>query len=241
MFYDIPMQFKSGEFKLEKIPTAREFDEENHYETDGMLCLEYDEESRILDYNEPKSYDTVSIYSVPENAVKDTLKAVYDGNGELERIKLADKDKTRLVYIRYVNMKASHDSVYDFIKKQSKKIAKAIMKREEKLARIFIESFYDGDAVDIAVKTATPAEMQAVIDENDGDTECADYSGDYPVESRIEIDRETLRVMLLCSHEDYRDTLFSVSAVNVKEYIEKHVLDNIDKTEDFKFICEAYD
>ena len=232
MFYNIPMQFKSGEFKLKELPRA---------DKNNALRLEYDKDYEMLEYNMIKWDGTARIYSVPKNAVKDTLTVVYDGNGELERIELADKDKTRLVYIRYVNMKASHDSVYDFIKKQSKKIAKAIMKREEKLARIFIESFYDGDAVDIAVKTATPAEMQAVIDENDGDTECADYSGDYPVESRIEIDRETLRVMLLCSHEDYRDTLFSVSAVNVKEYIEKHVLDNIDKTEDFKFICEEYD
>ena len=241
MFYDIPIQFKGGEFKLDEIPTAQEFDEENHCETDGMLCLEYDEEYRILDYDMIKWDGTARIYSVPENAVKDTLKVVYDGNGELERIELADKDKIRLVYIRYINMKASHDSVYEFIKKQRKKLAKAILKRNEKLARIFIESFYDGDAVDIAVKTATPAEMQAVIDENGGDTESADYSGNFPVESRIEIDREILRVMLLCSHEDYRDTLFAVSAVNIKEYIEKHVLDNIDKSEDFKFICEAYD
>lgn len=232
MFYNIPMQFKSGEFKFKELPRA---DKKN------ALRLEYDKDYEMLEYDMIKWDGSVRIYSVPKNAMKDTLTIIYDGNGELERIELADKDRTRLVYIRYVNMKASHDSVYDFIKKQSKKIAKAIMKREEKLARVFIESFYDGDAVDIAVKTATPAEMQAVIDENDGDTECADYSGDYPVESRIEIDRETLRVMLLCSHEDYRDTLFAVSAVNVKEYIEKHVLDNIDKSEDFKFICEAYD
>lgn len=239
MFYDIPMQFKSGEFKLEEIPTAQEFDEENHYESDEMLCLEYDEENHVLDYNEPKSYDTVSIYSVPENAVKDTLTVVYDGSGVLERIELADKDKTRLVYIRFVNMKASHDGVYEFIKKQRKKLAKAIMKREEKLARIFIESFYDGDAVDIAVKTATPEEMQAIIDKYGEDS--GNYSGNFPVENRIEIDLDTFRVMLLCSHEDYRDTLFAVSVVNIKEYIEKHVLDNIDKSEDFKFICEEYD
>lgn len=241
MFYDIPMQFKSGEFKLEEIPTAQEFDEENHYETDGLLCLEYDEEQQILEYNEPESYDTVSIYSVSENAVKDTLKAVYDGNGELERLELVDKDQTRLIYIRYVNMKASHDSVYGFIKKQQKKLTKAIIKRNEKLARIFIETFYDGDAVDIAVKTVTPEEMQAVIDENGGDVESADYSGNYPVESRIQIDLDTFRVMLLCSREDYRDTLFAVSCVNIADYIEKHVLDSIDRTEDFKFIREAYD
>lgn len=241
MFYDIPMQFNSGEFKLEEIPTVQEFDQENHFETDGMLCLEYDEEQQILEYNEPKSYDTVSIYSVSENAVKDTLKAVYDGNGGLERLELVDKDKTRLIYIRYDNMKASHDSVYGFIKKQAKKLAQAIMKRDEKLARIFIESFYDGDAVDIAVKTATPEEMQAVTDENGGDVESADYSGEYPVENRIELDNETLRIMLLCTDGKYRDKLFAACVDEIADYIKKHVLDSINKTDNFRFICEAYD
>ncbi|MDE7398779.1 MAG: hypothetical protein K2N06_04535 [Oscillospiraceae bacterium] len=232
MFYDIPMQFKSGEFKFKELPRA---------DKNNALRLEYNKEYEILEYDMIKWDGTARIYSVPKNAVKDTLVVAYDGNDELERIELSDKNKTRLVYIRYVNMKDSRDSVLKFIRKQAKRLSHEIMKRNEMLSRIFIESFYDGDAVDIAVKTATPEEMKAVIDENGGDTESADYSGNFPVESRIEIDRETLRVMLLCTSEDYRDTLFSVCAVDVKEYIEKHVLDNIDKTEDFKFICEAYD
>lgn len=231
LFYDVPLEYKEGEFTVE---------ETDSIDADDFLELEYDEEYEILSYDEPKSENTINIYSVPQEAAPNT-KAVYDNNGELERLELVDKDKMRLVYIRYINMKASHDNVYGFVKKQAKKLAKAIIKRNERLARLFIESFYDGDAVDIAVKTATPEEMQTVIDENDGDVDSANYSGNYPVESRIQIDLDTFRVMLLCSHKDYRDTLFAVSCVNIREYIEKHVLDNIDKTEDFKFICEAYD
>lgn len=231
LFYDVPLEYKMGEFTVE---------ETDSIDTEDFLELEYDEEYKTLSYDEPKSENTVNIYSVPQETVKD-IKAVYDDSGKLSRITLTHDGKERLIYIRYDNMKDSRVSVLEFLRSREKKISDEIAKCGGTFARIFIESFYDGDAVDIAVKTATPAEYKAVIDENGGDTESANYSGEYPVENRIELDNETLRVMLLCTDEKYRDKLFAVCVDEVADYIEKYVLDSIDKIDNFRFIREEYD
>lgn len=231
LFYDVPLEYKMGEFTIEKTDSI---------DADDFLELEYDEKYKTLSYDEPKSENTVNIYSVPHEAVKDT-KAVYDDRGKLSRITLTHDGRERLIYIRYGKMMDSKVSVLEFLRNREEKILSEITKRGGMFARLFIESFYDGDAVDIAVKTATPEEMQAVIDENGGDVESADYSGEYPVENRIELDNETLRIMLLCTNGKYRDKLFAACVDEIADYIKKHVLDSINKTDNFRFICEAYD
>lgn len=109
------------------------------------------------------------------------------------------------------------------------------------LTRIFIEKFYDGEAVDIAAKTATAEEVQAVIDEYDGEIAAADNSGNFPLENRIGLACETLGVMLMCADGLLRNRLFDKAVETFAERVRSRVLKKGEFTEDFRFIVEEYD
>ena len=128
-----------------------------------------------------------------------------------------------------------------FVKAEADKISDVIIKRKQTLQRIFIEKFYDGEAVDIAVKTATAEEVQAVIDKYDGEITAADNSGNFPLENRLELDRETLGVMLMCTDSLLKNRLYNKAAETFAERIKSRVLKKIRTTEDFRFIMDEYD
>ncbi len=118
-------------------------------------------------------------------------------------------------------------------------ISKEIIGKKQTLSRLFIEYFYDGEAVDIAAETATAEETQAVIDYYKGDITAADNYGNF--NNRIPIDLEALGVMLMCTNGDFRSMLFYKAVETFEERLKNRVLDKIGKTEDFKFISEEYD
>ncbi len=244
----IPLRFKAGKFRL---------DELNGGDEDLTLC--YDEKWELVTYNVPEYENEVRVYTVPRELMPGALSAVYGDNGELERVELDEGDKTRLIYIRYADNELAKSGVLNFVEEQADKIADEVIGRGQKLARLFVGHFYDGEAVELAVKPATAEEMQAVIDEYDGDDEVdeydedaeadeydedidvADYSGDYPAQNLIMADCETLGVMLMCTDGDFQSELFELAAAAFEERIKSRVLNKIDKTEDFKFISEEND
>lgn len=229
--YIVPLKFKAGAFKFNELDPS-----------DGdTLTLCYDEKYQLLTYDAPLYGNEVRIYTVPREQMPNGLTAVYDNTGTLDKIEFAGGERTRLFYIRFKNISKSERGVLKLVKEEADKISKEIIGRKQTLARLFIEKFYDGEAVDIAVKTATAEEMQAVIDEYDGELRTADNSGNYPVENRIELDREALGVMLMCTLCHFQNMLFNKAAEAFEERIKKRVLDKIDKTDDFKFICDEYD
>lgn len=229
--YIVPLQFKAGEFKFNELNAA-----------DGdTLTLCYDEEYQLLTYDAPLYGNEVRIYTVPRELMPNGLTAVYDNNGTLDKVEFSEGERTRLFYIWFKNINKSERGVLKFVKEDADKISKEIIGRKQTLARLFIEKFYDGEAVDIAVKTATAEEMQAVINKYDGKLITADNSGNYPIANRIELDREALGVMLMCTLGHFRNMLFNKATEAFEERIKKRVLDKIDKTDDFKFICEEYD
>ncbi len=232
MNYNIPMRFKPGQFK---------FGELDNGEKGENLKLCYDEKWELVTYDAPVYENEVRIYTVPRALMPNALTAVYSDGGELEKVELSEGSRTRLIYIRYADSECSKAGVLKFIEEQADKTADAIIARGQKLSRLFIGRFYDGEAVEIAVKTATAEEMQAVIDEYDGDTEAADNSGDYPAENMIMPDCETLGVMLMCTDCDYQSELFDLAAAAFEELIKERALDKIDKTDDFKLISEEND
>lgn len=59
----------------------------------------------------------------------------------------------QLIYIYYKDVMVPERVILKFIKAEADRISDVIIKRKQTLARIFIEKFYDGEAVDIAVKT----------------------------------------------------------------------------------------
>ncbi len=247
----IPLNFKAGKFKLDELNGG-----------DENLTLCYDEQWELVTYDAPEYENEVRIYTVPKEPMTGALTAVYGDSGELERVELAEGDRTRLIYIRFADNELAKAGVLNFVEEQADKIADEIIGRGQKLARLFVGHFYDGEAVELAVKTATAEEMQAVIDEYDGDDgddevdeydedteadeydediDVADYSGDYPAQNLIMADCETLGVMLMCTGGDFQSELFELAAAAFEERIKSRVLNKIDKTEDFKFISEEND
>ena len=228
--YKIPRKFKAGEFKFTELDSSDECIEPNYDETYGLLT-----------YEAPMYENEVRVYCVPKELMPNALAALYGKNGELEKVTLAEGERVRLIYIRFKDIMKSESGVLKFVKEQADRIAQEIIKRKQTLARLFVEKFYDGEAVDIAAKTATADEMRAVIDEYDGDVTTADNSGNYPSENRLAVDDETLGVMLMCTNGEFRSMLFNKAAETFEERLKSRVLDKTDKTGDFKFISEEYD
>lgn len=230
--YKIPLKFKAGEFKFGELPD---------YKPDECLELDYDNEYQLIDYSVPMYGSEARIYTVSRELMPNALTALYDKNGELNNVKFDDNERTRLFYIRYKNISASERGVLKFINEQADKIAKEIIGRKQTVARLFVGKFYDGEAVEIAVRTATTEEMREVIEYYNGDVTAADNSGNYSVEKMMTVDYEPLGVMLMCTNGDFRSMLFNKAEKTFEERLKSRVLDKIDKTEDFKFISEEYD
>ncbi len=229
--YKIPLKFKAGEFKFTELNVS-----------DGeCIELNYDETYGLLTYEAPIYENEVRVYSVPRELMPNALTVLYDKNGELDKVTLAEGERVRLIYIWFKNIEKSESGVLKFVREQADRIAQEIIKRKQTLSRLFVEKFYDGEAVDIAAKTATVEEMRAVIDEYNGDVSTADNSGNYPVEKMMTVDYEPLAVMLMCTMGEFRSMLFNKAAETFEERLKSRVLDKIDKTEDFKFISEEYD
>lgn len=230
MEYNIPLKYQAGEFKFNELGSA-----------DGdMLVLGYDTEWQLLTYSAPMYENEVRVYTVPRELMPNGLTAVYDKDGVLDRVGLNDGERTRLMYIWFKNINRSRSVVLKYVKEQADRMSKEILGRKQKLARLFFGKFYDGEAVEIAVKTATAEEVQAVIDKY-GEKASADNSGNYPVEKMITLEYEPLAVMLMCTSTYFQSMLFGLAADAVEERIKKKVFDKIDKTDDFRFISEECD
>lgn len=230
--YKIPLKFKAGEYK---------FDELNADDGSAALELDYNTEYQLITYDVPLYGGDARIYTVPRERMPDALTAVYDKNGELESVGFDDNGRARLFYIRFKNTGIPGSGLMKFVKEQADGISAEIIGQKQTLARIFVEKFYDGEAADIAVRTADADEMRAVIDKYNGSARAADNSGNYPIANRRELDRETLGVMLMCTDGNLRNMLFDKAVKAFAERLESRVLKKIKTTADFKFICEEYD
>lgn len=226
--YKIPLKYKPGEFAFHEI---------NNDEGD-CLTLDYDNEHQLLTYNVPLYGGEARLYTVPRELMPGALTALYDNNGNIEKVMLSG---TRLLYIYFKNVMAPERVILKFVKAEADRVSDAIMKRKQTLARIFVEKFYDGEAVDIAAKTATAEEVQAVIDKYDGDVTAADNSGDFPIENRLALESEALGVMLMCADGLLRNRLFEKAVETFAERVKSKVLKKSKTTEDFQFIVEEYD
>lgn len=230
--YKIPLKFKAGEFKFSELNLGKE---------DESLNLDYDTEYQMITYKVPMYENEARIYTVPRDFMPGALTAVYGDSGELDKVNLVEEERTRLIYIRFKNIKESEKIVLKFVKEQADQMCAGIIGRKQKLARLFFGKFYDGEAVEIAVKTATAEEMKAVIDEYDEELDTADNSGNYPVENMLMLDYEPLGVMLMCTNCNFQSMLFGLAAAAVEERIKSRLLNKIDKTDDFQFISEEWD
>ncbi len=230
--YEIPMRGETGKFRFDALDMGK---------TKESLFLCYDEEHELLTYDVPMYGNEARIYTVPKNQMPDGLTIVYGDSGKLDRVELVEAGCSRLLYIQFQDDGEAKECLLNFAKAQVEHIFADIIGRKQKLARLFLETFYDGEAVEIAVRTGTREEMKAVIDACGGEPAAADNAGDYPIENLIMFDNETLGIMLMCTDCDFQDELFDTAVETVEEQIRKRIPDEIEKTDDFQFILEEID
>lgn len=226
--FKIPLKGKAGEVMFNEMDPA----------VGDCLTLDYNDEYQLLTYNVPLYGGEARLYTISRELMPTALTAVYDNNGDINKVMFSG---TRLIYIYYKNVMMPERVILKFVKAEADKISGTIIRRKQTLARIFVEKFYDGEAVDIAIKTATAGEVQTVMDGDGGEAAAANNSGNFPVENRLEIDRETLGVMLMCADSLLQYRLFGKAAEMFAERVRSRVLKKIKTTEDFKFIVEEYD
>lgn len=226
--YRIPLKFSTGKYNLTELAsTDRDFLEMNL------------DKYGILTYSVPKCGTEVRIYSVEPEVLKNTMKAQYDNSGNLEYVDFKRNNRRELIYIRF-DEESAKMTIYQFAMFQADMISEKIIHRREKMSRIFIEYFYDG-SVDFAVKPCSVEDFRQLADSCGNRIDILDNSGAYPHENRIECDRDTLSIMLLCTPESLSTELFYFAVYVMTEKIKANVLDKIEKTDDFKFISEEYD
>ena len=230
MVYKIPLRYAEGSFKFSELGSVKNCE---------CLELDYDDEYQMITYDAPMYGSEVRIYTVPRELMPNALSAVYGSDGVLGKVEFSEGERKRLFYIWYKNTVASERGVLKFVKEQADMISKEIIGKKQILSRLFVEYFYDGEAVDIAAETATAEETQAVIDYYKGDITAADNYGNF--NNRIQLDNEALGVMLMCTNGNFRSKLFYKAVETFEERLKSRVLDKIGKNGDFKFISEEYD
>ncbi|MDE5569786.1 MAG: hypothetical protein K2I82_03935 [Ruminococcus sp.] len=226
--YRIPLKFSTGKYSLPELVSAdRDFLEMNL------------DKYGILTYRVPKYGTEVRIYSVEPKILKNTMKAQYDDSGNLEYADFKRNNRRELIYIR-LDEESAKMTIYQFARFQADMISEKIIHRREKMSRIFVEYFYDG-SVDFAIKPCSVEDFRQLAKSCGNCMDSLDSSGEYPHENRIECDRDTLSVMLLCVPDSLSTELFYFAVYVMTEKIKENILDRIEKTDDFKFIAEEYD
>lgn len=225
--YRIPLRHHAGKY------LAAELDAEGE-----CLVIEHDKYD-IMTYLLPVYGTEVRRYSVPKEAAEKTLTAVYGKDGELMHVDVLCGDFRRLIYIHFADNEAAKETIWQFCCYQSEELCRRIGQYGGKVARLFTEHFYDGEAVDFAVKIASPEEVGAVALEY-GDS-AVDNSGNYDNERRITCDVDTWGTMILCGAPDFRGDMYGFGVFIMNSAIKRVALPKLDKTANFKYICAEYD
>ena len=235
--YKIPLKFKSGKYNIVELLA----------DSENVLILSLGEFG-VLSYSVPEYGTEVRLYNITEQVIENTLFATYDDCGYLKYLELINYDEIRLVYINFTDNKNAKEEIIDFAEQSADIISNELIKCKDKVARLFIEYFCDGQSVDFAAKIGTVADKQAVIDslsERDKqrglEKSVIDNCGDYPHKNRVECDNHTFGIMLLCAMPCQYLDLFDLAVEIMTKRIKDSVINAIDKSDDFKFIASIYD
>ncbi|MDE6363064.1 MAG: hypothetical protein K2L86_02165 [Lachnospiraceae bacterium] len=233
---NIPCSYKEGVYGVS------DFDENTDAAGDYALSLDYDTQYQILSYVIPVGKDEtreMTLYSVPEDDLLQTLRAVYDKDGTLQSVTATLNGHETLLYIHYENAEHARHEIQKFAIQNADAITEQIKQCTDLVARLFIEYYSDGDCMDYHAKIGTAAQMEALKQKYPRDNDVLDNAGDYPSDN-IEGDNERLITMVRCA-EDYPTETFLYMVDLMSKHIEEHALAALNKTEDFKYICAEYD
>lgn len=229
---NIPLTYKKGVYSI------ADFGQD--IEGDNSVSFDYDAQYQMLDYDIPvgKEQRKMTLYSVPEEELVRTLRAVYDKDGILQKITAVLKGRETLLYIRYENEEDAKEKIRRFAIRNADTIIEQIQQCIDVVARLFIDYYCDGDNMDYHAVIGTAAQMETVKQNGHYKDSC-DYSGNYSSEN-IEGDNRMLITIVRCA-EGHPSENFQYAVEIMSKHIEKYALAALCKTEDFKFICAEYD
>ena len=229
---NIPLTYKKGVYSI------ADFGQD--IEGDNSVSFDYDAQYQILDYDIPvgKEQRKMTLYSVPEEELVRTLRAVYGKDGILQKITAVLKGRETLLYIRYESEEDAKEKIRRFAIRNADAIIEQIQQCIDVVARLFIDYYCDGDNMDYHAVIGTAAQMETVKQNGHYKDSC-DYSGNYSSEN-IEGDNRMLITIVRCA-EGHPSENFQYAVEIMSKHIEKYALAALCKTEDFKFICAEYD
>ena len=229
---NIPLTYKKGVYSI------ADFGQD--IEGDNSVSFDYDAQYQMLDYDIPvgKEQRKMTLYSVPEEELVRTLRAVYGKDGTLQKITAVLKGRETLLYIRYESEEDAKEKIRRFAIRNADAIIEQIQQCIDVVARLFIDYYCDGDNMDYHAVIGTAAQMETVKQNGHYKDSC-DYSGNYSSEN-IEGDNRMLITIVRCA-EGHPSENFQYAVEIMSKHIEKYALAALCKTEDFKFICAEYD
>ena len=188
---NIPLTYKKGVYSI------ADFGQD--IEGDNSVSFDYDAQYQMLDYDIPvgKEQRKMTLYSVPEEELVRTLRAVYDKDGILQKITAVLKGRETLLYIRYESEEDAKEKIRRFAIRNADTIIEQIQQCIDVVARLFIDYYCDGDNMDYHAVIGTAAQMETVKQNGHYKDSC-DYSGNYSSEN-IEGDNRMLITIVRCA------------------------------------------
>ena len=196
--------------------------------------------NKTLTYNVPKYNNEIKLYNISEELIKQ-MNIYYNEKNELDKIEIINDETNQLIYINFLNYDIAKSKINEFAILEAKKLVEKLKTYNNEILRLFIESFYDGEAADISLVIGTKEDAEEIIKKYCGDESVINNSGDYSEDNRISIANENLEVMLRCIDEKYSNELFNYCVEVITSYIKENLDNNITKANDFKFILAEHD
>ena len=134
------------------------------------------------------------------------LTATYRSSGELYCVELRNGEDVTLVYLHYLDAEDAKAEILDFAEQSAAMISDELLCCRDKVFRLFIEHFYDGESFDDAAKIATEEDRKTLLASAGDRAEDPKFlqmlinnSGNYPYDNRIPCDSHTIGIMLQCA------------------------------------------
>ena len=226
----LPMVYKEGAYGIELFKQDLDIEE--------MVSFEYGEYGETLICYPPDN-KKFTLWGISKEELEESFTVFYDRTNRLKRITAHVKDKEALLYIRYDDIEEAKQEIHDFAIKNADMIIDQICQCTDLVARLFVEYFSDGDCRDYHAVIGTTAEKGEVVRGYPQNSDIADYAGEFSSEN-LEGDNDTFVVMLSCAYD--MDVNFFLYAVDImSKRIQEKAIAQLNKTPDFKFLCQEYD
>lgn len=247
-YWNIPTQYQKGVYALS------DFAENQENEEDG-ISIEYEDCGEIVICTVPdrECGGELILYEIPQDALEQTLRAVYGEDGCLEKIVATIEKKEKLLYIYYADAKEARREIENFAVRTADAMAEEIAGCREEVFRLFVEYFDDGDAMDYHAKIGTVAQKEELMEKYPNDPDIVDNCGDYPGKF-IKGDNDGLAIRVKCagglqeksdSDLDFalgdEEDFFRFAVDVMTKRIEEKIDGKLNLAKDFKFLCKEYD